>query len=369
CKFENPKLMRQFGLILENVDGTDDLANKFTMRGVPHTLSMLTSTSSTSDPSTNEFDPPFDRTGWSGDGAPGAGTLLEFAIGAVRQHFTRTLNRNDDPNLGPLDFRLPTPDELNAMEAFQFALGRFEDPDLSQLGPKLRSDVARLGLELFQGAGRCSTCHFNAGATPSFAPGINRDFDTGVETLSIPGVPRDGGAGTTFNPAITAFGDGTFNTPPLVEAADTGPFFHNNSVDTIEQAVEFYTTDAFANSPSAAFAQINLNASEIRAIAAFLRVINADFNLGETKKYLELALQTSQFSKASRLITLAGLELNDAIGVLSEVRLHPRAVLRLRVTKALLDFAAETRLRAARNGLIATAITQQNVAKSLLIEP
>ena len=32
-------------------------------------------------------------------------------------------------------------------------------------------------------------------------------------------------------------GDGTFNTPPLVEAADTGPFFHNNSVSTIEGAV------------------------------------------------------------------------------------------------------------------------------------
>ena len=36
--FENPVLMRKFGLILENVDGFDDLANKFVMRGVPHTL-------------------------------------------------------------------------------------------------------------------------------------------------------------------------------------------------------------------------------------------------------------------------------------------------------------------------------------------
>ncbi len=36
--FENPRLMRALGLILENQDGFDDLANDFNMRGVPHTL-------------------------------------------------------------------------------------------------------------------------------------------------------------------------------------------------------------------------------------------------------------------------------------------------------------------------------------------
>src|SRR3989442_11089174 len=33
--FENPALMREFGLILENLDGFADLKNKFVMRGVP----------------------------------------------------------------------------------------------------------------------------------------------------------------------------------------------------------------------------------------------------------------------------------------------------------------------------------------------
>ena len=42
--FENPVLMRKFGLILENVDGFDDLPNKFVMRSVPHTLAMLPDT-------------------------------------------------------------------------------------------------------------------------------------------------------------------------------------------------------------------------------------------------------------------------------------------------------------------------------------
>src|SRR5436305_2373636 len=36
--FEKPELMRKVGLILENLDGFDDLPNKFVMRGVPHIL-------------------------------------------------------------------------------------------------------------------------------------------------------------------------------------------------------------------------------------------------------------------------------------------------------------------------------------------
>ena len=44
--FENPRLMREFGLILENLDGFDDLANKFVMRGVPHVLALRNSVNS-----------------------------------------------------------------------------------------------------------------------------------------------------------------------------------------------------------------------------------------------------------------------------------------------------------------------------------
>src|SRR5262249_5920405 len=39
-RFENPRLMRYFGLIVENLDGFDDLCCRFTMRSVPHTLGM-----------------------------------------------------------------------------------------------------------------------------------------------------------------------------------------------------------------------------------------------------------------------------------------------------------------------------------------
>ena len=101
--FENPRLMREFALILENQDGFSDLANNFNMRGVPHTLALRTSIDSRDGP----------RTGWSGDGAPGDGSLRSFAIGAVIQHFTKTTKR-----IAGEDFRLPSDEELDAMVTF-----------------------------------------------------------------------------------------------------------------------------------------------------------------------------------------------------------------------------------------------------------
>lgn len=106
--FEKPSLMRAFGLILENLDGFDDLATSFTLRGVPHVLALGTSVQSPQGP----------RTGWSGDGAPADGSLRSFAVGAVIQHFTKTLDR-----VAGVDFRLPTVEELDALEAFQRSLG------------------------------------------------------------------------------------------------------------------------------------------------------------------------------------------------------------------------------------------------------
>src|SRR5262249_2569256 len=99
--FENPTLMRKVGLILENVDGFDDLPNKFVMRGVPHTLALRTSLTPVASGGDGTTIPPNQRTGWSGDGAPGGGALRDFATGAVTQHFTKTLNR-----VAGVDFRL-----------------------------------------------------------------------------------------------------------------------------------------------------------------------------------------------------------------------------------------------------------------------
>src|SRR4051812_25586335 len=68
-QLEIPAQMRARGLILENVDGTqpEGPTNRFVLRSIPHTLSQGIST--TRPPGSQN--PPADRTGWGGDGAPG----------------------------------------------------------------------------------------------------------------------------------------------------------------------------------------------------------------------------------------------------------------------------------------------------------
>jgi hypothetical protein len=341
-KFEVPVLMRRAALIVENVDGMDDLVNKFTMRGVPHTLGLRTSLTPADDGTTQ---PPNQRTGWSGDGAPGDGTLRSFATGAVIQHFTKTLAREEGK-----DFRLPTDRQLDAMEAFQLSLGRQVDLALPL---NLSDPRAARGQELFltpaPAGGNCSVCHANAGANAAFGGGTNFNFNTGVENQPdppgelilragnldlTPGItsnilPRDGGFGRTSGegPDGSGFGNATFNTPPLVEAADTPPFFHDNSIDTIEGAVAFYNSRSFADSPSGALAPINLQATQVEAVAAFLRVINALDNIREASEAARAARTVSGRPQASnQLLKQAIRDAEDAMGVLAPRGLHPAAV-------------------------------------------
>lgn len=315
ANFENPRLMREFGLILENLDGFGDLANRFTMRGVPHTLGLRISVVSSNGP----------RTGWSGDGAPGDGSLRSFATGAVIQHFTKTLDR-----IPGVDFRLPTAEELDALEAFQLSLGRQNELTLPL---QLKGTVAKRGQDLFLSptVGKCFRCHANAGANvpnPIGGRSGNLNFNTGVEEL--PDLPQDlTGELAPPDDGFGTPGDGTFNTPSLVEAADTGPFFHNNAIETIEGAVAFFNGAAFNSSPSGqAVGGIILDGTQVVEIAAFLRVINTLENIRQSIDLLEpVARKTvSTVDQIKRWIGQAAQETQDSIQVLSGGGLHPQAV-------------------------------------------
>ncbi len=265
-------------------------------------------------------------------------------MGAVIQHFTKTTNR-----IAGVDFRLPTDAELDALEAFQLSLGRQEELVLPLA---LKGIVASRGQEIFidRTQGKCNACHFNAGANgdPSiFGPTAgNLNFNTGVEDLpdqpaDLTGerVPPDDGLGTP--------GNGEFNTPVLVESADTGPFFHNNSVETIEGAVAFYNGDAFNNSPAGALlagatgSGINLDATQVVAVAAFLRVINSLENIRESLSLLDSAYPDYRLTDAqrARLIERAGFEVEDARDVLTGAGLHPAAAAHLQDSHVMLERA------------------------------
>ena len=78
--------------------------------------------------------------------------------------------------------------------------------------------------------------------------GFNDSFDTGTRGLRAVG-PADGGFGQDHQDGVAGFGNGTTNTPPSIEAADTAPFFHNNSAATLEDSMRFYATPTFAELP------------------------------------------------------------------------------------------------------------------------
>ena len=361
--FEDPVLMRAFGLVLENPDGFDDLPGKFVMRSVSHMLSVSQSIAPSYFDSTGGGDvPPFERTGWGGDGAPGSGTLREFPIGAIVQHFTRTLNR--DP---ATDFRFPTDTELDALEAFTLSLGRQADPDLA--GLRLADPVDRAGRDLFMGSAQCFECHSNGGANADFVDlggNQNVNFDTGVEHIVHPAellgrpLPPDAGFGRDPHPG-GGFGDGKFNTQPVIEAADTAPFFHHHGIATLEEAVAFYTTEEFANSPAGVFvAGISLTDAEVLQVAAFLRTINGLENIRSATRAAERA-KAAPAGHGPLGFCVA--EIGDAVRVLEETGRHLVALTFLRRAADYAGRAASAESLPARNAGIDAALADLEGAR------
>jgi hypothetical protein len=269
------------------------------------------------------------------------------------------------------DFRLPTDEELDALEAFQFSLGRQEEQTLPL---PLKGTVAKRGQEIFNNAteGKCFNCHFNAGANSAPANSGsdrgNQNFNTGVEDLpdqpqDLTGelVPPDDGFGIP--------GIGNFNTPSLIEAADTGPFFHNNSVETIEGAVAFFNGGAFNNSPAGQFlGGINLDGTQVVAVAAFLRVINALENIRQSIQILKSVTEKAhqKARQARRLLYQAAAETEDSIMVLASAGLHPKAVMHLKEALRIIQKAVQK--RSFKNRHVREAIERQEKARGELVE-
>jgi hypothetical protein len=365
-QLEIPAQMRGRSLILENVDGLQDPTRKFVLRSVPHNLSMgVTITRAPDDPITV----PADRTGWSGDGAPGNGALRDFQTGAITQHYPKRLNR-----VVGTDFRLATDTELARIDLFMRNLGRTNELNLANV---VMTDArAEAGRTVFLAVG-CNGCHVNAGANAGFATGGNRNFNTGVESARNTGLasfPRDGGFLATPQNADGSFGNATFNTPPLVEAADTGPFFHTDTTisgasahntataTTIEEAIAFYDSPAFNNSPSGQVGPIDLTATQIDDIGRFLRGVNAVFNCAQAFKRLDAATRLVNRFGNSALTTqrenlrLANEEVQDAINVLSiSASLNADAKTHLNNARAAINTARTTTSSATRASAISSA--------------
>ncbi|QXP88739.1 hypothetical protein [Methylococcus capsulatus] len=392
---EKPALLRQMGLILANVDGFDKPG---VMRSVPHLLALPTSIDvevCVEHGGKGDFceDEAFaNALGWSGDGSPGTGSLREFALGAITQHMPKTLNR-----IPQVDFRLPTDEELTALEAYMLSLGRTQDIDLSKLSfnsplvqqGKLLFDVkenpVRNGEVILGETANCNGCHQNAGANSSTTH-ANPTRDTGVENMRTPPaflldptLAVDGGFGKEervscgFSQDHTCYGNGRFNTPPLVEAADTAPFFHNNSVNTLEEAIASYNGDSFNQSPGAKTSsgkdrRVKLESSQVTAIALFLRTLNALENIRSSNSLSRKSMDL-RGRNAKETLKLAMADTEDAIEVLQGGTLlpYPEALARLEEALALEKKALHTEIGPLRNLRLHKAIALKLQAKALMV--
>lgn len=311
----------------------------------------------------------FPNTGVTGEFAEANGILLDgslrsFIQGAIVQHYPRTLSRIPDE-----DFRLATEEELEALEAFLLSLGRQEDINLGNLN--FKSAVVQRGKELFldtgSGGAKCAICHMNAGATNSLFP-RNANLDTNIEDqMDLPAflvddtIPMDDGLGSP--------GDGTFNTPPLIEAADTPPFFHNNSATNIETAVAFFDSPAFNSSgPGVAIEGIELDASQIVAVASLLRTLNALENI-RLSNLQDQNIQNSGHFEGKRMLKISIADTKDAIEVLSdgEFVLFDEAVDLLKEALVLGQKARVAGIRK-RNRLLSGAIRLREAATDEILE-
>jgi len=412
---ENPELLRQFGLILVNADGFDP-SRGHVFRSTQNTQAILNSITP-QDPSfgidfsTNGRNPnPTERLGWGNDGP----ALRDFPLVAIAQHATRTLGRTKG-----VDFRIPTDEELDALAAYQISLGRQEDFDLPAL--ELTSTLASDGKTLFLDSGNlfelepghknCNGCHFNGGgsagmafnpAIPGFprVDGSPRGFNiaapTNVNDLPLAlalALPRDGG----FGQIPTVFGSfgntedlppefgghielEEFNSPPVVESADTGPFFHNHTVADLESSIAFYGTPAFKNSIQANATPVDISADpadpEVLAIAAFLRVLNAIENIRSSIEVTERGRTMTGATDMNDLARLAVAESVDALEVLSAGALADHdepgirtARIELRAAGVALNVAQRLPNRQAIDNLLGVAVTHLRKARSALANP
>ena len=223
--------------------------------------------------------------------AKGSQPLAEFDLGAVAQHFTK--NTGGDPGnisrVAGVDFRLPTQQELDALDAIQLSVfvPRRQEFDLEKF---LTTDSQRRGRDLFFGEAKCSECHGGPVLSEASAAlgGGNQAFNTGVVNL-----PINSGANGGFGPLpLEAGGARKFSTPPLFNIRTTAPFFHDNSVATLREAVAFYDSVQFNQSPASdsvtGVGPIGLTEAQTDDLTAFLDA------LADPEKIVDLRLVISQ---------------------------------------------------------------------------
>jgi cytochrome c peroxidase len=124
------------------------------------------------------------------------------------------------------------------------------------------SERARKGYEIFDGKARCSICHSGVLLTDRLYHAIGAGQGTGDVKGRGGKDPRDMGA---------------YKTPTLLNIARSAPYFHDNSVPTLEAAVDRMLAGGFPSDHiDPQLRAVQLTPEERDLLLAFFRELNAD---------------------------------------------------------------------------------------------
>jgi cytochrome c peroxidase len=137
---------------------------------------------------------------------------------------------------------------------------RFRDGD-----EKALSAEARRGWALFDGKAGCTTCHNGALLTDQQFHNVGIGMGAEKPDLGRGNIVRE----DRYR--------GAFKTPTLVDIPRTGPYFHDGSAATLEEAVDVMAGGGRANPYlDGALRPVRLTARERAAILAFLRALRVE---------------------------------------------------------------------------------------------
>ena len=156
------------------------------------------------------------------------------------------------------------------------------------------------GLKLFNDSkkGNCAACH---PSTPDEITGAVLFTDFTYDNIGVPKMNNDSidyGLGLIVNAKSE---NGKFRVPTLRNVALTAPYFHNGSINTLEDAVRFYNErdsgkfgkpECSENLNTEELGNLKLNEEEINDIVAFLNTLT-DFSFSQMNKTNQKNLLTA----------------------------------------------------------------------------
>ncbi len=138
------------------------------------------------------------------------------------------------------------------------------------------SEDAIAGMGLFKGKGLCASCHI----PPLFSGGGFYNAGVGMDEEN-PDIGR-------MKVSNLAADKGAFRVPALREVENTSPYFHDGSVEKLEDAVEFMTSGGQDN-PNLhplfrALKAQTFSEKEIQQLVAFLKSLSGEYPIVEKPK-------------------------------------------------------------------------------------